>query len=277
MPTSRRAVVTGASGDIGTELAAGLAKDGWTLVLLNRSREKSAPLLERIRQESPQAQVSLVVGDLANHDSIATAAGTINEGGHVDLLIHNAGVLLGERRYSPQHIEMHAQVNVLAPYLLTRMLTPSLAGSTVVGVSTGGISRAGPLRVDQLADPAEVKKLTTYSHSKLAAAALLHAFAAMDGTTTFRSADPGAVKTQMSAGEGAPVWIRALSRVAFSSPQTAAARILTAAALPPPVPNGALVNPKGTVAELPASATDPATQADLLAWCAQATGVPASS
>lgn len=277
MPTSRRAVVTGASGDIGTELAAGLAKDGWTLVLLNRSREKSAPLLERIRQESPQAQVSLVVGDLANHDSIATAAGTINEGRHVDLLIHNAGVLLGERRYSPQHIEMHAQVNVLAPYLLTRMLTPSLAGSTVVGVSTGGIFRAGPLRVDQLADPAEVKKLTTYSHSKLAAAALLHAFAGMVGTTTFRSADPGAVKTQMSAGEGAPVWIRALSRVAFSSPQTAAARILTAAALPPPVPNGALVNPKGTVAELPASATDPATQADLLAWCAQATGVPASS
>lgn len=277
MPTSRRAVVTGASGDIGTELAAGLATDGWTLVLLNRSQAKSAPLLERIRRESPQAQVSLVVGDLADHDSITTAAGTINEGGPVDLLIHNAGVLLGERRYSPQHIEMHAQVNVLAPYLLTRMLTPSLNGSTVVGVSSGVIFRAGELKVDQLADPAEVKKFTTYSRSKLAAAALLHAFAGMGGATTFRSADPGAVKTQMSAGEGAPTWIRAISRVAFSSPETAAGRILTAAELPASVPNGAYVNPKGKVVDLPASATDPAVQADLLAWCAQATGVPAGS
>lgn len=277
MLTSRTAVVTGASGDIGNELAAGLAKDGWTLVLLNRSEHRSELLLERLRRESPQAQVSLVVGDLADHDSIATAAGTINEHGPIDLLIHNAGVLLAERRSSPQNIEMHAQVNLLAPYLLTRLLAPSLTASSVVGVSTGGIFRAGPLRVHQLADPVEVKKLATYSHSKLAAAALLNAFAGMDGATTFRSADPGAVKTQMSAGEGAPAWIRAISRVAFSSPHTAAARILTAAAIPHTVANGAYVNPKGTVAELPASATDPAVQADLLAWCAQVTGVPASS
>ena len=277
MPTSRTAVVTGASGDIGTELAAGLAEDGWTLVLLNRSHQTSAPLLERIRTESPQAQVSLVIGDLADHDSITTAAGVINDVGPVDLLVHNAGVLLGERRYSPQGIEMHAQVNVLAPYLLTRLLAPSLAGAMVVGVSTGGIFRAGTLNVDQLADPAQVKKLTTYAHSKLAAAALLHAFAGMDGATTFRSADPGAVKTQMSAGQGAPAWIRAISRVAFSSPQTAATRILTAAAMPASVANGAYVNPKGTVVDLPVSATDPAVQADLLAWCAQATGVPTTA
>ena len=60
-------------------------------------------------------------------------------------------------------------------------------------------------------------------------------------------------------------------------PQTAAERILTAAALPVSVANGAYVNPKGKVVDLPASATDPAVQADLLAWCGQATGVPASS
>lgn len=98
---------------------------------------------------------------------------------------------------TPQNIELHAQVNVLAPYLRTRLLAPSLTASTVVGVSTGGIFRAGPLRVDQLADPAEVRKLTTYAHSKLAAAALLHAFAGREGATTFTSADPGAVKTDV--------------------------------------------------------------------------------
>ncbi len=97
--------------------------------------------------------------DLAARDSIAAAAAELVERGPIDLFYNNAGVLLAGLEKSKHGIEMHAQVNTIAPYLFGRLLQPALEGATVLTVSTGAVSNTGDLRVAELADPPSFKKL----------------------------------------------------------------------------------------------------------------------
>ena len=141
-------------------------------------------------------------------------------------------------------------------------------------VSTGAINNTGNLRVDELASPTKFKKLVgPYSQSKLAAAALMSAFANEYPATTFRSGEPGAVKTPMTSGEGMPKLLVPVRNLMFSTPDKAAARLHDAATNPKySHPNGAFVL-KGKVKPLPGGAGDPAVQAALLAWCRDVTGI----
>ncbi|MEM8925665.1 MAG: SDR family NAD(P)-dependent oxidoreductase [Actinomycetota bacterium] len=267
-------IITGASGDIGAALATLHAADGWEVVMVNRSVERSQPIIDRITADVPGASVGVVEADLADQDSITAAATTLRERGHIDRFINNAGVLLGEHVTSGHGVEMHAQVNTLAPYLFGRLLQPVMEGGTVALVSTGGISRAKELAVDQLADPTTFTKLFgPYVQSKLAATTIMHAFARQYPTTTFRSVEPGAVKTAMTSGDGMPRWLVPIRNLVFSSPEKGARRLYDAInATGDAYPNGTYIQ-SGKPRPLPANAGDPAVQDALLAWCREATGI----
>jgi len=73
--TGRTAVVTGANTGIGFETARMLALKGARVVLACRIVEKGDVALERIRNESPTANVSAAPLDLADLDSVAKATG----------------------------------------------------------------------------------------------------------------------------------------------------------------------------------------------------------
>jgi NAD(P)-dependent dehydrogenase (short-subunit alcohol dehydrogenase family) len=157
MAASKTAVVTGASAGIGAELAVLLARDGFDLVLVNRSRASSADILARLGRDSPAASVEVVEADLADGDQVRAAAEAVaRRAPRLDVLFNNAGVLLGEKRMSRHGVEMHAQVNLLAPYMLTRLLAEPLAasgGGRVVNVSSGVVFMTGRLKVENLRDP----------------------------------------------------------------------------------------------------------------------------
>ena len=70
----------------------------------------------------------MVVADLADHDAIAAAAEQLRAGPPIGTFHNNAGILLGEARMSRYGIEMHAQVNTIAPYLFGRLLHDVLVG-----------------------------------------------------------------------------------------------------------------------------------------------------
>ena len=143
---------------------------------------------------------------------------------------------------------MHAEVNTIAPYLFGRLLHDSFSRATVLSVTTGAINNVGALDVGELAHPSAFRKIVgPYADSELATVALMDAFAREYPDTTFRSAEPGAVKTPMTVGDGMP-------------------------GLLVPIRNGALVI-RDKVRDLPANAADPDVQADLLAWCRELTGV----
>jgi NAD(P)-dependent dehydrogenase (short-subunit alcohol dehydrogenase family) len=275
MSATRIAVVTGAAGGIGAELAVLLAQNGWDLLLVNRSAARSADTISRVKATRPGTNVDVVEADLADLDSVQSAAHKVLAHGQgIGALFNNAGVLLGGLSMSRHDIDMHAQVNVLAPYLLTKLLVPKMTQSMVVHVGSSAMFRAGRLNLEQLARPTEFKKLFgPYAMSKLALAAMNAAMAREATTPTMRVGEPGPTKTTMTGGNGMPGWLLPIRNLVFAAPSKGAKRIYdTAFEASLGTQSGVYVE-KGKIKSLPASAADQATQAQLLTWCRKVTGV----
>jgi len=144
------ALVTGASGGIGEELARILARHGYDLVLVARSADKLAALAERLELDHG-IQVRAVAKDLARTDAAAEIHEWLAvEGLTVDVLVNNAGMgLLG--KFAEIGIEGDVEMlrlNVEAPTLLTRLLLPLMlergSGRILNLASTAGF-QPGPL------------------------------------------------------------------------------------------------------------------------------------
>jgi len=124
-------VVTGANAGIGKITALELAKQGATVVMLCRNEQKALAAQEDIFKASGNKEVHIVLANLAEQAQIHQAAQQIqNQWPVVDVLVNNAGLLMGkERQLSPDGIEMTLSVNHLAPFLLTGLLLPQLQAS----------------------------------------------------------------------------------------------------------------------------------------------------
>ncbi|MGE0791805.1 MAG: SDR family NAD(P)-dependent oxidoreductase [Sandaracinaceae bacterium] len=131
-------VVTGASGGIGKEIAKGLGRAGWSVVLVGRNAAKTEAAAEEARAAGGEARV--VIADLSRQRDVRRAADEIADSfDRIDALINNAASIPHERKVIDGHEEAFA-TNVLAPFLLTRRLTPALAraGGRVVSFYGGG-------------------------------------------------------------------------------------------------------------------------------------------
>lgn len=90
-PTTRRALVTGASGAIGRAIATRLARDGLSVVLHANARpDVVATLAEEIAASGGSA--STVVFDLTDAEASRVACERLLEGGPVQVIVNNAGV-----------------------------------------------------------------------------------------------------------------------------------------------------------------------------------------
>ncbi|MGV8908075.1 MAG: oxidoreductase [Propionicimonas sp.] len=121
------AVVTGANGGLGLETASALAGKGAHVVMAVRDQEKAAHAVERIRRETPDADLELVALDLASLASVRSAADGIIAGhDRVDILINNAGVMAVPERETSDGFEMQLGINHLGHWALTSHLMPLL-------------------------------------------------------------------------------------------------------------------------------------------------------
>lgn len=110
------ALITGASGGIGSAIARALAEEGVRLFLVGRNLEKLTG------GEAFQA-------DLTDDAQLRAAAARVREVfGGVDLLIHSIGLFrAGPIETSPvEDLDAQYRVNLRVPYLLTQELLPSL-------------------------------------------------------------------------------------------------------------------------------------------------------
>lgn len=138
----RRCVVTGGNSGLGFETARALADLGAAVVLACRDAGRGEAAAERIRDETGSARVSVCVIDMADLRSVAAGAARIADGGPVDVLIHNAGLLPAERIETADRLELTFATHVAGPFLLTARLRPALERSRdarVVWVSSGGM------------------------------------------------------------------------------------------------------------------------------------------
>ena len=180
-----RIFITGSADGLGRAAAQTLLSGGHEVIVHARSAERLAAVNDLI----DRGGASAVVGDLANQDQTRAVADQVNQLGHLDAVIHNAGVYSG-RQILP--------VNVVAPYLLTALIhRPQRLVYLSSGSHYGG--RADLAGVDWSGQ----SRNGSYSDSNLFVTTLAVAVARIWPDVHSNAVDPGWVPTKMG-GPGAP-------------------------------------------------------------------------
>jgi len=142
------AVVTGASSGIGKAIALTLAAQGARVCIVGRRLDALEEVAKTARETSPQVLVHQA--DLSLDEDMQDLVMRLkDEAGHVDILVHSAGVIsLGHvETTSVKDLDWQYSVNVRAPYILTQALLPMIRacrGQIVFINSTAGrIAAAG--------------------------------------------------------------------------------------------------------------------------------------
>ena len=166
------AIVTGATGGLGWEVALGLAQQGATTVLAGRNPVKGADALTRLMARVPGATARFELLDLASLDSVAMFAARMAEANSaVSVLVNNAGVMSPPtRRVTADGFELQFGTNYLGHFALTARLLPQLlAAGTARVVSVASLAHR-MARID-FQDPQGAQRYrarTSYGQSKLA-------------------------------------------------------------------------------------------------------------
>lgn len=138
----RTVLLTGATDGLGRALAHRLAADGATLVLHGRNPEKGRQLLDELRAATGNDRLTYENADFASLSEIRALAGRVAALDRLNVLVNNAGLGVElARRSSDDGLEMTFQVDYLATYALSSLLTPLLLrtpGARVVNVSSAG-------------------------------------------------------------------------------------------------------------------------------------------
>jgi len=127
-------LITGAGGGIGHTVALGFAEHGAHVILHGRNLSKLERVYDEIENRRwPQAAILPFDLAIAAPADVEAAAETVEkEFGRLDGLLHNAaelGTLTPLEHYQPDTWARVFQVNVHAPWLLTRALLPLLKKS----------------------------------------------------------------------------------------------------------------------------------------------------
>ncbi|AMO56791.1 3-oxoacyl-ACP reductase [Endozoicomonas montiporae] len=190
-------LVTGAGSGIGRTAALTYASYGATVVLLGRTTSKLEAVYDEIESNGwPQAAIYPMNLEGASEQDYANLAATLEqEFGHLDGLLNNAG-LLGELKpiaqYDAETWQRVMQVNLNAPFLLTRELLPLLRNADHASVIFTSSTVGHEGRANWGA----------YSVSKFATEGLMQTLAdEEDGISQVRvnSLNPGGTRTAMRA------------------------------------------------------------------------------
>jgi NAD(P)-dependent dehydrogenase (short-subunit alcohol dehydrogenase family) len=222
-------LVTGATSGLGLATALGLTRHGATLILVARNWERGAAVLARMREEAGSPDARFFAADLSAQAEVRQVVEDIQARyAHVDVLINNAGAFFHKRQESADGIEMTWALNVLSPFLLTKLLLPVLTASgsgRVINVSSA-VHRAARMHFEDLEGKKRYNRLRAYSQSKLAIVLLTYEFARrLDGTgITVNALDPGFVATDIISGNAGWFWrlFQSAASLAAVSPEEGA-------------------------------------------------------
>jgi NAD(P)-dependent dehydrogenase (short-subunit alcohol dehydrogenase family) len=191
-------VVTGATSGIGKATATALARLGATVVLVGRDRSRTEAAAAEVGAAGgppPRPEVA----DLASLEQVRGLAERLAGLERIDVLVNNAGLVLGERRVTADGLEHVLALNHLAPFLLTSLLLPKLTQSAparVVTVTSDAHS-AARLDLSDLNLERDWDGWRSYANSKLANILFTRELARrLEGTgVTANCAHPGVVRT----------------------------------------------------------------------------------
>lgn len=215
--TGRTVVITGANSGLGRASASMLAGAGAHVVMACRNPDKAARAASDLRRAHPHASIEVRELDLASLASVRSfAAGLVETGLVVDVLMNNAGIMAVDRGTTADGFEMQFGVNHLGHFALTGLLLPLLGsnpgGARIVNVSSMG-HRAGRMSLDDPnAERRNYRRWPAYFQSKLAnllfTAELHSRLSAADSGVVALAAHPGTATTELGkVGSSASNWV----------------------------------------------------------------------
>ena len=170
--TGRTFLVTGANAGIGFETVRVLAARGAHVVLACRDAVRAEAAMDRIRADTPNAELSFQPLDLADLDQVREAAAAVLAGRQIDVLINNAGVMIPPKTLTKQGFELQFGVNHLGTFALTGLVHRHVEDRIVITASLA--HKGGTIDFSDLSATRSYHKLPRYQMSKLAN--LLHMF-----------------------------------------------------------------------------------------------------
>lgn len=210
----RVVVVTGATSGVGRAIAEGAARRGALVHFLARDDDKATELVRDLERTIENVTVTYGIADLTELDSLEEFVESVPHS-HVDVLMHNAGLLSREHEVTDGGVELTTAVHLVGPYVLTRRMLPLLRAAPrparVVLMSSGGMYARG-LDVDAIPPGAEdYDGRAAYALTKRAQVVLAEQWARRvpTGQMTFHSMHPGWVATP-GVSSGLPLFDRVM-------------------------------------------------------------------
>ncbi|MFC5751573.1 SDR family oxidoreductase [Actinomadura rugatobispora] len=169
--SGKLAVVTGASDGVGLGLATRLAAAGAEVVMPVRNRRKGEAAVAKIKQQRPEANLSLRDLDLSSLGSVAALGATLlGENRPIHILVNNAGVMTPpDRQATTEGFELQFGSNHLGHFALVAHLLPLLrAGRARVTSQISVAANENAINWDDLNWERSYHGRRAYSQSKIA-------------------------------------------------------------------------------------------------------------
>lgn len=212
-------LITGATGGIGKQTAISLAAMGATVIVTGRNQQNGEEAVKEIKEISKNEKVSLILADISTIAGVKKLVSDFkSEFNRLDVLINNAGLAANEFKKTDDGFEATFAVNVVAPYLLTTLLTDNLkAGKNarVITLTGGNEDAPSKIQLDNLQSEKSFTGLLTYRQSKIAMMCLMYEYSQklQNSNITLNICYPGKAFTSMSKNAAAkmvPLYLRPL-------------------------------------------------------------------
>lgn len=222
-----RAIITGATGGIGSEVCKYLAERGYTIYAACRNMEKAKILLNSMPEDKRELLhfIEADLTSLLSTRNFCNKVVSMLNGQKIDLLINNAGMIAKDFLVTPDSYETSMQVNYISVTVITENLLPHIKGKIINTVSctvhSANMKRAIKRATGGLAPSSVGKRQSTissllnYSDSKLMLALYtidLHKRNLSNKAVEVYGADPGIVNTGIITMHR---WYDALANIVF--------------------------------------------------------------
>ncbi len=195
-------LLTGATDGIGFATAEILVKQGHTLLIHGRNRDKLEQARERLETHTDPLKIETYQADLSSLSDTRKLAESVKQNyQNIDVLINNAGVYKTPIVTTEHGLDVRVLVNTIAPYQLTKDLLPLLGESgRVINLSSAA---QAPVNLERFFASASMDDMSAYSQSKLAIVMWTrHLVASLENSPTMIAVNPGSLLASKMVKEG---------------------------------------------------------------------------
>ena len=243
------AIVTGANSGIGFEVALGLIKKDFEVIMACRNIQKAEEAKVKILKIHPHAKINPMKIDMSSLDEVKKFATLfLKKYNNLHLLVNNAGIMMSPYKITEDGFENQFATNYIGHFALTGLLLPILTktkDSRIVSLSSLSY-KWSEILFNDLQFEKGYKKTKAYGQSKRAC--LMFAFelqrrlSAAGIETISVAAHPGLSKTNLD--QYYPALIRPFGNL-FLQPAAKGALPILYAALDKDLKGGEFIGPDG--------------------------------